>query len=383
MNESAADVRAAFIEKFKEEPNLYHSPGRINLIGEHVDYNDGFVMPGAIDKGIFFAVTLNDSEKINCYSIDFDESISVPLSDVKKMEGWKNYVLGVVNEFQKLNLPLKGFNCAFGGNIPIGGGMSSSAALEGGISYSLNELCNFQLSRKELALLGQRAEHNFPGVMCGIMDQYANMMGKENTVLLLDCRNVTNEDIPLHIEGYEIVLINTKVHHSLAGSEYNERRKECEKGMDILKRELNIQSFRDIHDPAELLPFKNEMGDKVYRRCLFVVEEILRTQKAAMRLKQNDIIGFGELMFQTHEGLKDLYEVSCKELDFLVDAAKENKDIIGARLMGGGFGGCTINIVKHEGVESFLVKILSSYKKKFNISAENYKVKVVNGTHFL
>ena len=381
MNESAADVRAAFIEKFKEEPKLFYSPGRINLIGEHVDYNDGFVMPGAIDKGIFFAVALNDAEKINCYSIDFDESISVPLSDVKKMEGWKNYVLGVVNEFQKLNLPLKGFNCAFGGNIPIGGGMSSSAALEGGISYSLNELCNFQLSRKELALLGQRAEHNFPGVMCGIMDQYANMMGKENTVLLLDCRNVTNEDIPLHIEGYEIVLINTKVHHSLAGSEYNERRKECEKGMEILKRELNIESFRDIHDPAELLPFKNEMGDKVYRRCLFVVEEILRTQKAATHLKQNDIIGFGEMMFQTHEGLKELYEVSCKELDFLVDAAKENKDVIGARLMGGGFGGCTINIVKHEGVESFLVKILSSYKKEFNINAENYKVKVVNGTH--
>jgi len=383
MNESAADVRVAFIEKFKEEPKLFYSPGRINLIGEHVDYNDGFVMPGAIDKGIFFAVTLNDSEKINCYSIDFDESISIPLSGVKKMGGWKNYVLGIVNEFQQLKLPLKGFNCAFGGNIPIGGGMSSSAALEGGISYSLNELCNFQLSRKELALLGQRAEHNFPGVMCGIMDQYANMMGKENKVLLLDCRNITHEDIPLHIEGYEIVLINTKVHHSLAGSEYNQRRKECEKGMAILRRELNIQSFRDIKDPAELLAFKDEMGDKVYKRCLFVVEEILRTQKAATLLKENNIIGFGESMFQTHKGLKELYEVSCKELDFLVDAAKENKDVIGARLMGGGFGGCTINIVKHEGVESFLVKILSAYKKEFNINAENYKVKVVNGTHLI
>jgi len=383
MNESAADVRAAFIEKFKEEPTLFYSPGRINLIGEHVDYNDGFVMPGAIDKGIFFGVTLNDSEKINCYSIDFDESISVPLSEVKKTEGWKNYVLGIVNEFQKLKLPLKGFNCAFGGNIPIGGGMSSSAALEGGISFSLNELCNLQLSRKKLALLGQRAEHNFPGVMCGIMDQYANMMGKENKVLLLDCMNVTHEDVPLHIEGYQIILINTKVHHSLAGSEYNQRRKECEKGIAILKRELNIESFRDITDPAGLLPFKNEMGDKVYRRCLFVVEEILRTQKAAALLKENDITGFGKLMYQTHAGLKELYEVSCKELDFLVNTAKENKDVIGARLMGGGFGGCTINIVKHEGVESFLVKILSAYKKEFNINAENYKVKIVDGTHFL
>ncbi len=381
MIESAAKVKSVFKEKFEEEPHLYYSPGRINLIGEHVDYNDGYVMPGAIDKGIFFAIALNNSGKINCYSIDFDESISVPFSEVKKMDGWKNYVLGIVNEFQKLNLPLKGFNCVFGGNIPIGGGMSSSAALEGGISYSLNELCNFKMSRKELALLGQRAEHNFPGVMCGIMDQYASMMGKENTVLLLDCKNVTHEDIPLHIEGYEIILINTKVHHSLAGSEYNQRRKECEKGLYILQRELNIQSFRDINNPAELLPFKNEMGEEVYRRCLFVVEEILRTKKAATLLKENDISGFGKLMFQTHEGLKELYEVSCKELDFLVDAARENKDVIGARLMGGGFGGCTINIVKHEGVESFLVKILSAYKKEFDIHAESYKVKLVEGTH--
>jgi galactokinase len=380
MNETAADVRSVFKEKYKEEPHVYYSPGRINLIGEHVDYNDGFVMPAAIDKGIFFAIALNNSEKINCYSIDFDESISVPLSEVKKMDGWKNYVLGVVDEFQKMNLPVKGFNCTFGGNIPIGGGLSSSAALEGGISFGLNELCNFQMSRKDLALLGQRAEHNFPGVMCGIMDQYANMMGKKNTVMLLDTKNISNEYIPLHIEGYEIILINTKVHHSLAASEYNQRRKECEKGLEILKKELQIQSFRDIKNPDELLPFKSEMGNKIYNRCLFVVEEILRTKKAADLLKENDLIGFGKLMFQTHEGLKNLYEVSCKELDFLVDSAKENKEVIGARLMGGGFGGCTINIVKQQGVESFLSKMLPAYKKQFTIDAESYDVKVVDGT---
>ena len=380
MNETAAEVKAAFKEKFNEEPNLYYSPGRINLIGEHIDYNDGFVLPGAIDKGIFFAIALNNSDKINCYSIDFNESISIPLSEVKKMDSWKNYVLGIVNEFQKLKLPVKGFNCVFGGNIPIGGGMSSSAALEGGISFSLNELCDFKMSRKELALLGQRAEHGFPAVNCGIMDQYANMMGKEETVLLLDCRNVTHEDIPLHINGYEIILINTKVHHSLAGSEYNQRRKECEKGLSILKRELNINSFRDIHDISEMLPFKNEMGEKVFDRCTFVVEEIHRTKKAGELLKANDILGFGKLMFQTHDGLKDLYEVSCKELDFLVDKARENNDVIGSRLMGGGFGGCTINIVKEEGVPAFVEKILKDYKDEFNIDAENYKVKVVNGT---
>jgi galactokinase len=380
MNETAGDVGNIFQEKFTEKPRLFYSPGRINLLGEHIDYNDGFVMPAAINKGIFFAIALNNSEKINCYSIDFDESISLHLSEVKKMDGWKNYVLGVVNEFQKLNLDVKGFDCAFGGNIPIGGGLSSSAALEGGISFGLNELCNFQMSRKDLALLGQRAEHNFPGVMCGIMDQYANMMGKKNTVMLLDTKNISNEYIPLNIGGYEIILINTKVHHSLAGSEYNQRRKECEKGLEILKKELRVQSFRDIKNSDQLLPFKNEMGNEIYNRCLFVVEEILRTKRAANLLKENDLIGFGRLMFQTHEGLKNLYEVSCKELDFLVDAAKDNTDVIGARLMGGGFGGCTINIVKQEGVESFLSKILPAYKKQFNIDAESYDVKVVDGT---
>jgi len=383
MNELAAEVKAAFKEKFNEEPHLYYSPGRINLIGEHVDYNDGFVLPGAIDKGIFFAIALNNSDKISCYSIDFDENISLSLSDVKKMDGWKNYVLGVVKEFQKLKLPVQGFNCVFGGNIPIGGGMSSSAALEGGISYSLNELHDFKLNRKDLALLGQRAEHNFPEVKCGIMDQYANMLGKRETVLLLDCSKVSHEDIPLHLNGYEIILINTKVHHSLAGSEYNQRRQECEQGLSVLKKELHINSFRDIHDVAQMLPYKNEMGEKVFNRCMFVVEEILRTKKAAELLKSNDISGFGKLMFQTHDGLQNLYEVSCKELDFLVAVARENKNVIGARLMGGGFGGCTINIVKKESVSSFVDKILKAYKQEFNIDAENYKVEVVNGTEII
>ena len=380
MNESADDVKKIFREKFNSEPRLFYSPGRINLIGEHIDYNDGFVMPAAINKGIFFAIALNNSEKINFHSIDFDESISLSLSEVKKMDSWKNYVLGIVDEFKKLNLPVQGFDCVFGGNIPIGGGMSSSAALEGGVSFGLNSLCNFQMDRKQLALLGQRAEHNFPNVKCGIMDQYANMMGKENTVILLDCKNVTNEYIPLNIEGYEIVLINTKVHHSLAASQYNQRRKECEKGMEILKKELHVVSFRDIKSAEELLPYKEQMGDEVYRRCLFVVEEILRTKKAGQLLKQNDTIGFGKLMFQTHYGLKNLYEVSCAELDYLVDAAEKNPDVIGSRLMGGGFGGCTINIVKEEGVDKFLSEVLPAYKKEYNIDAENYQVKIEDGT---
>jgi galactokinase len=380
MNETALRVKNSFKEKFKVEPHLYYSPGRINLIGEHVDYNDGFVMPAAIDKGIYFAMALNESEQINLYSIDFNESISLPLSEVKKMDTWKNYVLGVVNEFQKLNLPLKGFDCLFGGNIPIGAGISSSAALEGGIAFGLNELFNFGLSRKDLALLCQRAEHNFPGVNCGIMDQYANMMGEKNSLILLDCMNITHEYIPLNMEGYEIVLINSKVHHSLASSEYNRRRKECEEGLNILKDYSNVQSFRDVSKPESLTGFENKMSKEVFKRCLYVVEEIYRTKKAAQLLKENNIEAFGKLMFQTHEGLKNLYHVSCKELDFLVDAAKENNDVVGARLMGGGFGGCTINIVKEKGISKFLSETLSAYKEQFNIEAEVYEVKVVKGT---
>lgn len=381
MNETALQVINVFKEKFEEEPHLFYSPGRINLIGEHVDYNDGFVMPGAIDKGIYFAMSLNNSELINCISLDFDESISLSLSDIKKSTNWKNYVLGVVDEFQKAGFPLKGFNCTFGGNIPIGGGMSSSAALEGGISFGLNHLCGFGLNRKELALLGQRAEHNFPGVMCGIMDQYANLLGQIESVILLDCMNITHEYIPLHIEGYELVLVNSKVHHSLAGSEYNHRRKDCEAGLKILKEAAGINSFRDIKNPDELDSYKDKMTGPAYNRCRYVVDEIARTQKAAAFLKENNIEGFGKLMFETHEGLKTLYEVSCPELDFLVDAAKEDSNVVGSRLMGGGFGGSSINLIKKEGINSFLAKVLPAYKKQFGIDAEVYHVKVVDGVN--
>ena len=381
MNETALKVKNTFGKKFKETPVLFYSPGRINLIGEHVDYNDGFVMPAAIDKGVYFAIALNNSEKINFYSIDFDESISINISEVKKSDGWKNYVLGVVNEIQKLNLPIEGFDCVFGGDIPIGGGMSSSAALEGGVSYGLNELSNFKMNRKELALLGQRAEHDFPNVKCGIMDQYANMLGKKKMVILLDCKKVTHEYVPLRLEGFQIVLINTKVHHSLASSAYNQRRNECEKGLKILQQESDIQSFRDIENPADLFGFEKIMGEAVYKRCSFVVEEILRTKKAAKLLKKDDITGFGKLMFETHEGLKNKYEVSCKELDFLVDVAKENKNVVGARLMGGGFGGCTINIVKEKSVSSFVKEAITTYQNKFNIDAESYVMKVADGTN--
>ena len=381
MNNISSKVNTVFSEKFSSIPHLYYSPGRINLIGEHVDYNDGFVMPAAIDQGIYYAIALNNSDVLNFYSIDFKEDLNIKIADIKKLNSWKNYVLGVVNEFVLLGLPVKGLDCVFGGNIPNGAGMSSSAAVEGGIAFGINELLHFGLNRKELALLCQRAEHNFPGVMCGIMDQYANMHGKKDHVILLDCRNIEHQYFPLHLEGYKIVLINSKVHHSLASSEYNIRRKQCEEGLEILKKEKGIISFRDIKSPEELFPFKDKIGEKVYDRCKYVVEEIIRTQEAAKLLQQNNLIEFGKLMFKTHEGLSKLYEVSCKELDFLVEKANENKNVIGARMMGGGFGGCTINIIEKEGFKEFLSHVTLAYKKEFQINTEIYEVGIEDGVH--
>ena len=381
MNKIAEQIKKEFIERYNHEPYLYFSPGRINLIGEHVDYNDGFVMPGAIDKGSYYAVALNNSDTINFYSVDFDESLSLHISEVKKMDNWKNYVLSVLNEFVLAGKEIKGFDCVLGGDIANGAGMSSSAAVEGGMAFSLNELCGYGFSRKELALLCQRAEHNYPNVKSGIMDQYANMFGKDDHVMILDCRSVTHEYLPLALGNYSIVLINTKVHHSLASSAYNQRRKECEEGLNILKEHLQITSFRDLKSTDELVKVKDKMSDEVYKRCLYVTGEILRTQKAAELLKAKDITSFGELMFETHEGLRDLYEVSCKELDFLVAHAKKDDAVAGSRLMGGGFGGCTINIIQNDHKENFLKEILASYKNEFDIDAEVFEVRPVAGTH--
>lgn len=378
MNEIAKKVKSVFIEKFGGSPSLFFSPGRINLIGEHIDYNDGYVMPAAIDMGIYFAIAANHTDTIRCFSHDFNEMLSVPLDKIKKSDGWKNYVLGVADQFVKAKKKIKGFDCVFAGDIPAGAGLSSSAALEG-ISFAINKLFHFKMDRRELALLGQRAEHAFPGVMCGIMDQYANLMGKKDKVMLLDCKKISNEYFPLEARGYELVLINSRVHHSLAASEYNVRRNECEAGLRILKKGMRIRSFRDIKNPVKIFPYKSEMGNRVFKRCLFVVEEIQRTRKAALLLQKKDLKGFGKLMFEAHDGLQNLYEVSCREIDFLVEQAKNHPAVIGARIMGGGFGGCTINLVRQGKVADFLREILPAYKKQFKIDAESYAVKIADG----
>jgi galactokinase len=380
MNTIAEIVVKTFSQSFSSEPNLYFSPGRINLIGEHVDYNDGFVMPAAINKGVYYAIAENGTNDIHFYAADFEEWFSININEIKKSNSWKNYVLSVINEFGLLSKKIKGFNCVFGGDIPRGSGMSSSAAVEGGLAFALNDIFNFGLGRIELAKLCQRAEHNFPGVKCGIMDQFANMLGEKNKVILLDCKSLEYKYFPLQLDGYKIVLINSKVHHSLAFGEYNVRRKQCEEGLHILMQQLNARSFRDIGSAHNLLQYKNFMSEEVYKRCVYVTEEIERTQKAAILLQQNNLIEFGKLMLETHCGLSKLYDVSCAELDFLVEKAKLNDAVIGARLMGGGFGGCTINIVKDNAVENFIDETSKAYEQQFNILPEAYIVETSDGT---
>ena len=381
MNNQEQQVKKAFEEKFGATPRLFFSPGRINLIGEHVDYNDGFVMPAAIDKGVVFAVAPNNTSKLRVHSIDMKEDLEVELSKIEKKEGWPNYILGVVDQFQKRGLPLQGFDVVFGGNLPSGAGLSSSAAVECGLATALNTIFDLKLDRVAIAQLSQKAEHTFPGVNCGIMDQFANMMGEKDHVLLLDCTSLEYKALPLQIPGYVIMLINSKVSHSLASGEYNIRRRQCEEGLAILKQHYpQAASFRDI-TPEQVKQVKEHLDADVYRRCLYVTEEITRTQAAASLLQQNKIQEFGQLMFATHEGLSKLYDVSCPELDFLVEQAHQHPGIIGSRLMGGGFGGCTINITKADEAETIAAAISEVYTTKFKHAPEVYIMQTGDGTY--
>ncbi len=374
-------VHAAFKQHFNKQPRAFFAPGRINLIGEHIDYNDGFVMPAAIDKGIFFCIAANNSNEANFVSADLDETYTTLLSNIAKNDGWKNYVLGVLYVLQQHGYTIKGFDCAFGGNLPVGAGLSSSAAVEGGLLFALNELFDLGMDRVKMALLAQEAEHAFPGVKCGIMDMFASLNGKKDHVLLLDCTSLAYQYFPLQLDDYRIVLINTKVSHTLTSGGYNNRRQNCEDGIKVLKAaNSTYTSFRNIPS-KELVNYKAILGDEIYKRCLFVTQEIERTQLAATYLQQNNLVAFGKIMFEGHEGLSKLYEVSCAESDFLVDEAKKYNAVLGARQMGGGFGGCTINIIAKEKAVAIVEAITTAYQTKFGITAEVYEMGISNGTY--
>lgn len=358
------------------------SPGRINFIGEHTDYNKGYVLPTAIDKKITFELQRNESNNAcNVYSENFDLGFSFKLNQLDKSEhNWENYVLGVVYEIQKLTNKLRGFDCRFSSDIPIGSGISSSAALECGLAYGLNELFDLGLSKLTIVELSQRAEHNYVGTKCGIMDQYASVMSKKNQAILLDCKSIEHEYVPIDIKPYKILLLNTNVSHSLASSEYNTRREECEHGVEIIKLMYpEIISLRDVNETM-LKEFKDELTWDIYLRCKYVVEEKYRVLTAVKALRNNDLVQFGGLMYQTHEGLSKEYKVSCSELDFLVEYSKEIDEVIGSRMMGGGFGGCTINLIHEEAVSSFTDKVSKAYFEKFNIQLTAFEANPREGT---
>ncbi len=375
-------VSSIFRSKFEREPLLVIAPGRINLIGEHTDYNNGFVMPAAVNKQLVFAVAPNHTGNFNFFSVDFNVSISFAASELQAGGEWQNYLMGVIDAIKKRGLDIGGVDCVFGGDIPSGGGMSSSAALCCGFGFALDKIFDLHLTRLELAKIGQYAEHNFAGVMCGIMDQYASLFGKKDAALLLDCRSLQHEYLPFDFPDIEILLINTKVSHALASTAYNNRRAACEEGVALLQRARpDIKSLRDV-SMGELETLHTLASEEVFVKCRFVVKEIWRAQQGAALLKAGDLSAFGKLMFQTHWGLSKEYEVSCDESDMLVTLASTFPDeVLGARQMGGGFGGCTINLVRKDAVENYSLKVREKYVATFKKEPDFYSINLCEGVH--
>jgi galactokinase len=338
------------------------------------------VLPGAINKTIDLVIHINkNSNIISAVANDLNEEESFTKDTIDTKYHWTKYILGVVGELTKLGCNIPGFDCVFGGNVPVGSGMSSSAALESVVGLALNELLGLNLSRFQLAKVGQMSEHNYVGVRCGIMDQFASLFGDEGKLVKLDCRSLEYEMIPFNPIGYSIVLLDTKVSHSLASSEYNKRRASCEEGVSIIATKYKeVKSLRDVSIDM-LEEFIDDMSIETYKRCLYVVGEIDRLQKACEALKVNDFIKVGKLMFETHDGLQVLYEVSCDELDFLVQIAKGFEGAIGSRVMGGGFGGCTISLVETDKEKDFIEQSSIKFKEKFGYNPIVHEVEIASG----
>ncbi len=366
-----------FGKKFRDfdlECGAYAAPGRVNLIGEHTDYNDGFVMPMAIEKKITMLAQLRPDRKVMAYSLDYDQTVEFSLDNLVYDEEniWANYIMGVIDEIQKLNNKLQGFNLMFTGDVPQGAGLSSSAALEVVTALAVTDLHKIDISGVEMALLAQRAENNFVGVQCGIMDQYISRLGKKDHALLIDCRTNDYELVPFENEDYKIVICNSNVERGLVDSEYNQRREECNKAVEFLNSKLDkeVKALRDV-SLAELEQFKGKLEENVYKRAHHVVSENKRVIESQKALKRNDMQRFGELMYASHKSLSEDYEVSSKELDLLVKIA-EKEGTEGARMTGAGFGGCTVNLVKTDKVEEFSENLKKAYLEESGLEAEIY-----------
>ncbi len=365
----------AFDQRFGGKGTLYASAGRINLIGEHTDYNGGFVFPGAIDKVIMADIRPNGTDTVNLYSIDLDEKSSFGLSEEDApSQQWARYVFGVCRETLKRGGVVKGFDAVFAGNVPLGAGLSSSAALESCFAYALNDLFNSNSIEKfELAKIGQSTEHNYCGVNCGIMDQFASVFGKKDCLIRLDCRSLEYEYFPFSIDGHRLVLVDSVVKHELVDSPYNKRRQSCER---VAKR-LGIDTLRDA-EMADLEAVKGDISAEDYMRAKFVIEEKERVLDVCDALNRGDIDTVGRLMYETHRGLSKAYEVSCEELDFLNDIAREC-GVVGSRIMGGGFGGCTINLVADDKYDHFIATAKEKFNAKYGHAPKIYDVIISDG----
>ena len=373
--ELKSKVIKAFEEHFGGKGTLYASAGRINLIGEHTDYNGGFVFPGAIDKVIMACIRPNDSDRVNLYSLDLNDSTSFGFNeDEAPSQQWARYVFGVCRETIKRGGAVKGFDAVFAGNVPLGAGLSSSAALESCFAFAINDLFNGNTIEKfELAKIGQSTEHNYCGVNCGIMDQFASVFGKKDCLIRLDCRSLEFEYFPFQIDGYKLVLVDSVVKHELVDSPYNKRRQSCER---VAKR-LGMETLRDA-DMAQLEAVKSDISAEDYMRAKFVIEEKERVLDVCDALNRGDIATVGRLMYDCHRGLSKDYEVSCEELDYLNDVAKEC-GVVGSRIMGGGFGGCTINLVANDKYDSFISTVTEKFADKYGHAPKIYDVVISDG----
>lgn len=384
MVETTFDIsklKEKFRSLFNSEPLLIRSPGRVNIIGEHTDYNEGFVLPAAIDKAIYIAIGKRDDDAIHLYAQDYQQSHEVTLATLAPSDKhWPNYILGIVDQLQKRGYNPGGFNLVIDGDVPLGAGLSSSAAVECATAFALNELFKIGIEKIEMVKMAQLAEQTFAKVMVGIMDQFASMFGKQGHVIKLDCRSLEYEYVPLDLKGIKILLLNTNVKHSLASSEYNTRRQQCEQGVAWVKEtHPGIKSLRDV--TMEMLNKHVAPKDEIiFKRCKYVVEENIRLLYGCEDLKSGNIEALGKKMFRTHEGLSKEYEVSCKELDYLVEYVKDNPSVLGARMMGGGFGGCTINLVKEEAIDDLVRTITVDYQKAMNLELSAYIAGIEDGT---
>lgn len=373
------EIKEKFSALFGGEGTFYVAPGRFNLIGEHTDYNGGFVFPGAIDKVIMAEIRPNGTDKVRVYSIDIDEEVTFGLNEEDApSQQWARYIFGVCREIIKRGGKVEGFDAVFAGNVPLGAGLSSSAALESCFAYALNDLFNDnRFPKMELAKIGQSTEHNYCGVNCGIMDQFASVHGKKDNLMRLDCRSGEFQYFPFKLDGYRLVLVDSRVKHELVDSPYNKRRQSCEH----VAKTLGVETLRDA-DMAMLDAARDKISDEDYRRAKYVIEEKQRVLDVCDALERGDYDTVGRCMYGTHEGMSKLYEVSCEELDYLNDVAREC-GVTGSRIMGGGFGGCTVNLVKDDLYEPFIATVTEKFNAKYGHEPKIYPVVVSDGARRL